>query len=89
MFYAGNTRDPSKTLYGGKTNAYGIGLLVADNPAGPWKRAVEGPLFTRSQDSEAWDYDQVNNPYPVFFNGKWFVYYKASNRSINGGSGRT
>jgi len=39
MFYAGNTRDPSKTLYGGKTNAYGIGLLVWDNPAGPWKRA--------------------------------------------------
>jgi len=32
MFYAGNTRDPSKTLYGGRVNAYGIGLLVADNP---------------------------------------------------------
>ena len=89
MFYAGNTRDPSKTLYGSKVNAYGIGLLVADNPAGPWKRAVEGPLFTRSEDPEAWDYDQVNNPYPVYFKGKWFVYYKASNRSINGGSGRT
>jgi len=89
MFYAGNTRDPSKTLYGSKVNAYGIGLLVADNPAGPWNRAVEGPLFTRSQDPEAWDYGQVNNPYPVYFKGKWFVYYKASNRSINGGSGRT
>ena len=89
MFYAGNTGDKSKTLYGGKVNAYGIGLLVADSPAGPWKRAVEGPLFTRSLDPQAWDHDQVNNPYPVYFNGKWFVYYKASNRLLNGGSGRT
>jgi len=89
MFYAGNTSDKSKCLYGSRVNIYGIGLLVADSPAGPWKRAVEGPLFTRSSDPGAWDYDMADNPYPVYFNGKWFVYYKSSNRWLNGGSGRT
>ena len=89
MFYAGNTRDKTKTLYGGKVNIYGIGLLVSDTPAGPWKPAVKGPLFTRSLDPKAWDHDMVNNPYPVHFKGKWYVYYKSSNRLLNGGSGRT
>ncbi len=89
MFYAGNTSDKTKALYGGRVNIYGIGLLVSDTPAGPWKPAVEGPLFTRSPDPKAWDHDMVNNPYPVHFKGKWYVYYKSSNRLLNGGSGRT
>jgi hypothetical protein len=89
MFYAGNTGNKSKTLYGGKVNIYGIGLLVSDTPAGPWKPAVEGPLFTRSSDLKAWDHDMVDNPYPVYFKGKWYVYYKSANRLLSGGSTRT
>ncbi len=87
MFYAGNTSDKSKIIRG-DVNTYGIGLLVADSPAGPWKRAVEQPLFTRGLNETDWDFDQACNPYPVYFKGKWFVYYKGSNLKLNS-TGRT
>jgi hypothetical protein len=81
MFYAANATDDVK--YGNdKRNGYrmnGIGLLVADQPEGPWKRATDKPLFVRSEDPNAWDYDMTNNPYPVYFKGKWFIYYKSKN----------
>ena len=86
MFYAGNTSDNSLVAKGKSVS--GIGLLVADKPDGPWKRAVDKPLFARSSNPNDWDYDQVNNPYPVYFNNKWYIYYKGSNVSLNG-TGRT
>lgn len=94
MFYAGNASDG--VAYGNdkRTGAckgdprHGIGLLVADQPEGPWKRATDKPLFVRSDDPNAWDYDMVNNPYPVYFKGKWFIYYKSRNTQ-KGGSGNT
>jgi hypothetical protein len=96
MFYAGNGMDGAKATFGNDQPAearkgeprQGIGLLVADQPQGPWKRATDKPLFVRSGDPEAWDFDMVNNPYPVYFKGKWFIYYKSRN-SQNGASGRT
>lgn len=82
MFYSGRSTNPeSRNKYGG-----GVGLLVADSPKGPWKRAVEEPLILPSEDPSAWDHDYVNNPYPVYFNGKWFIYYKSSNEKMFGGS---
>jgi len=91
MFYAGNASDAKKYGNDQRTGArkgdprHGIGLLVADQPQGPWKRATDEPLFVRSDDPNAWDYDMVNNPYPVYFKGKWFIYYKSRNTQ-NGGS---
>lgn len=81
MFYAANASDDVK--YGNDKRdgcrPNGIGLLVADQPEGPWKRATDKPLFVRSEDPSAWDYDMANNPYPVYFKGKWFIYYKSRN----------
>jgi len=81
MFYAGNATDDVKygndKRNGDRRNA--IGLLVADQPEGPWRRATDKPLFVRSEDPNAWDYDMTNNPYPVYFKGKWFIYYKSKN----------
>jgi hypothetical protein len=85
MFYAGNASDGVRYGNDLRTGArkgdprHGIGLLVADQPEGPWKRATDKPLFVRSDDPEAWDFDMVNNPYPVYFKGKWFIYYKSRN----------
>ena len=78
MFYAGNASDGKKYGNDQRNGArkgdprHGIGLLVADQPQGPWRRATDEPLFVRSDDPNAWDYDMVNNPYPVYFKGKWF-----------------
>jgi len=83
MFYA--ARSKNLKYYGKRRdtrNCHGICLLVASRPEGPWKRAVEGPLFSRSDDPKAWDYDVVNNPYPVYFRGKWFIYYKTRNAAL-------
>jgi len=80
MFFAGNAPDESLKQYpkrfGGGDH---IGLLVADRPEGPWTRAVEEPLISRSDNPKDWDFDMCNNPYPVYFKGKWFVYYKSRN----------
>ncbi len=81
MFYAGNASDEEK--YGvEKRNGdkrHAIGLLVADQPEGPWVQATDEPLFSRSDDPDDWDYDMVNNPHVVYFDGKWFIYYKSRN----------
>ncbi len=61
-----------------------IGLMVADGPEGPWKPAVKEPLLQPSEDPNAWDHDYLNNPYPVYFKGKWFIYYKAGNERFLG-----
>jgi hypothetical protein len=82
MFYSGLSKNAEfQKKYRGS-----IGLLVADSPAGPWKRAVTEPLLQPSEDPAAWDHDYLNNPYPVYFKGKWFLYYKAANKKMFGGS---
>ena len=84
MFYSGI----SKTGEFQKKFRGSIGLVVADSPEGPWKPAVKEPLIQPSEDPDAWDHDFLNNPYPVYFKGKWFVYYKAGNKkygNTNGG----
>ena len=85
MFYAGVGPDPSREQYPKRTGGGDhIGLLVADSPEGPWERAVEEPIISRSDNPQDWDFDMCNNPYPVYFNGKWFVYYKSRNLGLSG-----
>ena len=84
MFYAGVSKNTSKY----RSNFTGIGLLVSDSPEGPWERAVDKPLLCRSDNPEDWDYDMMNNPYPLYYKGKWFIYYKSRNEELSG-SGRT
>jgi len=84
MFYASAGRK--RPVYDFKLN--GIGLLVADSPAGPWEYAVDGPIIKTSIDPTKWDCDGTNNPYPVYFKGKWYVYYKSSNNPQTGSKTR-
>jgi hypothetical protein len=49
--------------------------LVADAPQGPWKQV--GDLMLRPEnDGKSFDSTAVVNPRHVFFQGKWFMYYK-------------
>ena len=53
----------------------GIVCLVADAPEGPWKQV--GDLMLRPEnDGTSFDSMAVVNPCHVFFQGKWFMYYK-------------
>ncbi|MDF7801636.1 glycoside hydrolase family protein [Pontiellaceae bacterium B1224] len=59
-----------------------IGMLVADHPAGPWKKAGEdGLLLAPPTDADVWSVDSVvgvNNPaLMVHPDGRFFLYYKA------------
>ncbi|MFC2112668.1 hypothetical protein ACFLTA_05310 [Bacteroidota bacterium] len=81
MFYAGVSKKSSRY----RSTFTGIGLLVANRPEGPWKRAAKGPVLKMTSDPAAWDNDMLNNPYPVYFKGKWYIYYKSRNAELTGG----
>jgi len=80
MFYAGVSKKSSEF----RSAFTGIGLLVSDRPEGPWSRATSGPVLEMTNNPEDWDYEMVNNPYPVYFDGKWFIYYKSRNQKLPG-----
>lgn len=59
-----------------------IGMKVADNPAGPWKKVGEGGLIlSPPEDKDVWSYNStvgVNNPALLAHpDGRFFLYYKA------------
>ena len=74
LFYESNTSNPQR--WGGHRRC-GIGCIVADDPAGPWRPATDDPLLRPSADAEAFDHAVVTNPRMECLNGKWFRYYKA------------
>ena len=53
----------------------GIICLTADAPEGPWKQ-VGDLMLSPANDGRSFDSMAVVNPRHVFFQGKWFVYYK-------------
>lgn len=58
----------------------GIVCLTANSPEGPWRQV--GDLMLRpSDDVEGYDHMGVVNPRHVFFNGKWFMYYKGCRKN--------
>lgn len=70
LFYMGNSN--------GKTNTKRIGLAVADNLHGPWKR-MEKPLLDTGPEG-AWDDHCTTNPAMIKHpNGQFWLYYKSWN----------
>jgi len=68
-------------------NTQRIGLAVADNPAGEWKR-LDKPVLDVSADSTAYDALMVSNPAAcVSENGKILLMYKqvCKNGTLRGG----
>ena len=53
----------------------GIICLTADAPEGPWKQ-VGDLMLSPANDGRSFDSMAVVNPCHVFFQGKWFMYYK-------------
>ncbi len=63
LYYMGNTGDGQqmKTLNWVHRNNQRIGVAVADNPAGPWKR-MDKPVLNASADPDAPDALMTSNP---------------------------
>ena len=62
-------REKYKSMYAG------IICLTADAPEGPWKQ-VGDVMLRPANDGRSFDDTAVLNPRHVFFQGKWFMYYK-------------
>lgn len=64
-----------------------IGLMLADQPEGPWKLAgKDGLIFSPPEDPAIWSHDSavgVNNPSLMEKDGKYYLYYKAMLRGPN------
>ncbi|GAF05029.1 glycoside hydrolase family protein [Saccharicrinis fermentans] len=94
LYYMGNTGDginpcvPGKLKYNWKhRNNQRIGVAVADNPNGPWKRS-DAPLIDVSSDSTAMDALLVSNPSITQGpDGAYLMVYKAVGKKKKGIAG--
>ena len=59
LFYESQTSNPQR--WGGHSRC-GIGCIVADDPAGPWRPATDDLLLRPATDAEAFDHAVVTNP---------------------------
>lgn len=78
LYYMGTTGNPdAENQYWEHRNKQRIGVAVADNPNGPWKR-FDHPLIDVSKDSTASDALMVSNPSVTQMpDGKYLLVYKA------------
>ncbi|MGJ8682075.1 glycoside hydrolase family protein [Paraglaciecola sp.] len=89
LYYMGNTGD-GKAMKGfnySHRNNQRIGVAVADNPSGPWKR-FDTPVIDVSPNDEAWDALMVSNPSILQKpDGEFLMVYKAvaKKRPLPGG----
>ncbi|WP_430932667.1 family 16 glycosylhydrolase [Saccharicrinis sp. 156] len=82
MLYIGNDttqqdnwRDRAKSA-----NTQRVGMAIADNPYGPWKR-FDKPVIDVSPDTMAWDgYCTVNPGFLKHPNGEYWIYYRSWDR---------
>lgn len=54
----------------------GISMAYADFPEGPWRHS--GKLSFPLGQKGAWDQDHAQDPHPIVYNGKIYMYYKAT-----------
>ncbi len=59
-----------------------VSVAWADTPLGPWHKGTE-PIIRQGKPGD-WDSMSVNDPYPIVYKGKVWLYYKAENLRIGG-----
>lgn len=57
-------------------NLFEVSYAVADSPHGPWKSCGYS-IIKRGADDE-WDSNNIDDPYIVKFQGKYWIYYKSA-----------
>ncbi len=62
---------------GGDLATRDLGCAIADQPTGPWTRWAGNPLLRRDPDPEAWDSGMLGDANVIFFNDRWWLYYKS------------
>ncbi|QGY45633.1 family 43 glycosylhydrolase [Maribellus comscasis] len=83
LYYMGTTGDPeAESQRWEHRNRQQIGVAVAENPGGPWKR-FDTPLISVSPDSTAHDALMVSNPSVTQMpDGKYLMVYKAAAKKL-------
>ncbi len=83
LYYMGTTGNPEvENQYWEHRNKQQIGVAIAENPDGPWKR-FNTPLIEVSADSTAADALLVSNPSVTkMSDGRYLMVYKASARKL-------
>ncbi len=83
LYYMGTTGDPEvENQYWEHRNKQQIGVAVAENPNGPWKR-FNTPLVSISDDSTAYDALMVSNPSVTpMADGRYLMVYKAAAKKL-------
>lgn len=82
LLYIGNdtTQQDNWRAKAKSANTQRVGMAIADNPYGPWKR-FDKPMIDVSPDTMAWDgYCTVNPGFLKHPNGEYWIYYRSWDR---------
>lgn len=83
LYYMGTTGSPeAENQYWEHRNKQQIGVAIADNPGGPWKR-FDKPIISVSSDAMAHDALLVSNPSVTEMpDGRFLMVYKAAAKKL-------
>lgn len=85
MYYIGNNLDDVDKYDGHHASTQRVGMAVADDLNGEWKRYSEDPILDISTNAKDWDSYLTTNPATfVDEKGKVWLYYKAWDRYNDG-----
>ena len=70
LFYTGTDDHP----FGGEKTLRHIGIAVADDPDGPWKKLHRNPVLSPGKNT--WDGLLVDDAHLIVRGGKYWLYYK-------------
>ena len=78
LYYTGSKQLPGEPWkVRGPNNKRSIGLAIADDPRGPWKKLPQ-PVLRPGEEGE-WDSYLVDDTHVIVRNGKYWLYFKGYN----------
>jgi len=80
LFYTGTSADRPFQSRGPEGTLRHIGVAVAGDPNGPWRKLACNPVI--SPDEGAWDSLIVDDAHLIVRGGKCWLYYKGGHRTI-------
>ena len=80
LYYTGTSVEKEFVPRGPDATLKHIGVALADNPDGPWKKFGQNPVLSPGQ-GDVWDNVLVDDAHIIVRNGKYWFYYKGDHRS--------
>ena len=81
LYYTGTSAEDEFQSRGPNGTLRHIGIAIADNPNGPWKKVDRNPVFSPVE-GDNWENLLVDDAHIVARGGKYWLYYKGGHRTV-------